>query len=65
MVFSASSTSWIELIEARWNVLVDADAQKIEDAAFYHEPSMSGFSELYGSGDAGEKIVEIICTQLF
>jgi len=53
-------TEWLELIENRWNVLVDANKNLIIDKALNHKRSSNIPDELYGGGDAGEKIVEII-----
>jgi len=53
-------TGWIELVEARWNVLVDADRGKIVEKAFYAKNSDNPKGEdLYGDGKAGEKIAAI------
>lgn len=54
-------TGWIELVEAGWNVLVDADKEKIVGLALDHEPSTQKRPEgLYGDGKAGDKIAEIL-----
>ena len=54
-------TGWIELVEAGWNVLVDADREKIVDLALHHEPSFTKKPKgLYGDGKAGAKIAEIL-----
>ena len=53
-------TEWLELIENRWNVLVDANKNLIIDKALNHKPSSNIPDKLYGGGDAREKIVEII-----
>lgn len=56
-------TGWIELVEAGWNALVDADREKIFRLAFEHKPSGLALEEnLYGTGDAGQKIAEILGT---
>lgn len=53
-------TGWIELVEAGWNVLVDADREKILDLPLHHEPSFTKKPKgLYGDGKAGEKIAKI------
>ena len=58
-------TGWIELVEAGWNVLVDADRGKIVDLALRHNPSNQEKPEkLYGDGDAGERIAEILETPI-
>ncbi|HPD39418.1 MAG TPA: UDP-N-acetylglucosamine 2-epimerase [Mesotoga infera] len=53
-------TGWIELVEAGWNVLVDADKDLIINKAFNHEPPVNAPEDLYGDGRAGEKIAEIV-----
>jgi UDP-GlcNAc3NAcA epimerase len=53
-------TGWIELVEAGWNVLVDADKEFIIDKAFNHETPVNAPENLYGDGKAGEKITEIV-----
>jgi len=53
-------TVWVELVEAGWNVLVDADKDLIIDKAFSHEPPVNTPKNLYGDGRAGEKIAEIL-----
>ncbi|MBN1552554.1 UDP-N-acetylglucosamine 2-epimerase (non-hydrolyzing) [bacterium] len=54
-------TGWIELVEAGWNTLVDADREKIIDLALNYEPTTQKKPEgLYGDGEAGEKIAEIL-----
>lgn len=56
-------TGWIELVEAGWNILADADAKKIVDLALRHDPSNQGKPErLYGDGNAGSKIAVILKT---
>ena len=49
-------TGWIELVEADWNVLVDANKDLIVEKAFNHEPPVNAPENLYGDGRAGEKI---------
>ncbi len=56
-----NQTEWVELVENGYNVLSDAT----ESAIIYHCKQMinktSNFSKnLYGNGDAGEKIVECL-----
>jgi len=53
-------TGWIELVEAGWNVLVDADKERIIDKVFTHEPPINAPENLYGDGRAGEKIADIL-----
>ena len=55
----------MELVEAGWNVLADADKDLIIDKAFSHEPPVNAPENLYGDGRAGEKIAEIlVCNQV-
>lgn len=58
-------TEWIELVEARFNILAGADPQKIVEA----EKKLHFMQDiedrcLYGKGDAGEKIVRILSESL-
>lgn len=54
-------TGWIELVNIGWNVLVDADKDRIIEAVINHSPDFSRFDEhIYGDGKAGEKIVDIL-----
>lgn len=53
-------TGWIELVEAGWNVLVDADKDLIIEKAFNHEPPVTAPENLYGDGRAGEKIADTV-----
>ena len=53
------NTDWVETVEDDWNVLVGADHEGIVDA-------IKGFkgagerNDVFGRGDASEKILEII-----
>ncbi len=49
-------TEWEETLEGGWNVLVDADARRIQDA-LEANPSGSPRREQFGDGRAAEKIV--------
>jgi UDP-GlcNAc3NAcA epimerase len=52
-------TEWVELVEAGWNTLVGADAEKIAAAvSCVHLLEKSG--EIYGSGGAAQKIVQAL-----
>jgi len=54
-------TEWVELVEHGFNVLVGADGDKIIDAEQNFVYKNKDFSvSLYGDGNAGEKIVELI-----
>jgi UDP-GlcNAc3NAcA epimerase len=51
-------TEWIELVDNGFNVLAGADTLKIVEAVREMMQRSSDFSlQLYGAGDAGEKIV--------
>lgn len=52
-------TSWIELVQSNWNVLVDANEEKIVEGVFNHPSPLSEDDEVYGKGDAAEKIAEV------
>ena len=49
-------TEWIELVDAGWNTLVGADSDRIADALV--DVVLGEAAELYGHGDAAEKIVQ-------
>jgi len=53
------NTEWGETIEERWNVIVGADKKKIVKIANEFEPRNEQ-RNVFGDGDASEKIVEII-----
>ena len=53
-------TGWIELVESKWNVLADANEEKIVEGVFNHPKPLHGNDEVYGNGKAAEKIVEIL-----
>jgi UDP-N-acetylglucosamine 2-epimerase (non-hydrolysing) len=54
-------TGWIELVEEGWNVLVDADREKITEGIWAHDPLMGlKKKNLYGDGDAGQRIAKIL-----
>jgi len=54
-------TEWVELVEAGVNVLVGADKGRIiQGISMMLEKKIDGKSGVYGTGDAAEKIVEII-----
>ena len=54
-------TEWTELVDAGWNTLTGADTQRIVAAT---ESALQGkpadHPPLYGEGDAGQKIVELL-----
>jgi UDP-N-acetylglucosamine 2-epimerase (non-hydrolysing) len=54
-------TAWIELVEAGWNVLVDADREKILAVANGEKrcPEISA-GGIYGEGHAGERIASLL-----
>lgn len=49
-------TEWIETVQSGWNVLVGADAAKIEAALNMSIPQGNTPSQLFGDGHAAEKI---------
>lgn len=53
-------TAWIELVENGWNVLVDLEREQIIDGALRENRDMTLTKDLYGSGNAGEKLAKII-----
>ena len=54
-------TEWVELVEAGVNVLVGADKGKImQGIGRMIEKEIDGNSAVYGRGDAGKKVVEIL-----
>lgn len=56
-------TEWTELVESGWNTLVGASAEKIKDALSC--ASLPLFTEsLYGDGDAGQKTVMMLKSNL-
>ncbi len=56
-----NETEWVETVEAGWNVLVDADRERITAAvAQIDSVRRSEWKSFYGDGRAAEKICEII-----
>jgi UDP-N-acetylglucosamine 2-epimerase (non-hydrolysing)/UDP-GlcNAc3NAcA epimerase len=53
------STEWVETVEAGWNVLVDLDRDAAL-AAIKREPPAGPRPELYGGGQAGERIRDAV-----
>jgi UDP-N-acetylglucosamine 2-epimerase (non-hydrolysing) len=53
-------TGWRELVEAGFNVLVDADKEKIIAGALSEKPVVNVTPGLFGNGDAGCRIASII-----
>lgn len=49
-------TEWVELVEAGWNILVGTDPERIA-AQLSAEHRPPAHTELYGAGDAAERIV--------
>ena len=52
-------TEWVETVEAGWNVLVDLDRDAAL-AAIEREPPAGERPELYGGGQAGERIRDAV-----
>lgn len=53
-------TCWAELIEAKWNVLAEAEEKDIYEKAINHSKPVKSKPNIYGDGKAGQKIAEII-----
>jgi UDP-N-acetylglucosamine 2-epimerase (non-hydrolysing) len=53
------NTEWVETVEDSWNVLVGANKEKIVRMANDFEPE-GDQRDVFGCGDASEKIVEVI-----
>ena len=53
------NTEWVETINAKWNVLVGADAKKIHDAITKFQPP-SYRPKIFGPSGASERIAKII-----
>ena len=58
------NTEWIETVENGWNVLVGSDKEKILDALNNFQP-MKKQRNVFGNGDASEKIVKILTSESF
>lgn len=52
-------TEWVETVETGWNTIVGADTDLIIKA-FRGKRTDAPWTELYGDGDAGRKIVELL-----
>jgi UDP-N-acetylglucosamine 2-epimerase (non-hydrolysing)/UDP-GlcNAc3NAcA epimerase len=57
-----STTEWTETVEHGWNVLVDLDAEAARDAL--SRPAPAGRPQLYGDGNAGERVVDALTLHL-
>jgi UDP-N-acetylglucosamine 2-epimerase (non-hydrolysing)/UDP-GlcNAc3NAcA epimerase len=53
-----STTEWTETVEQGWNVLVDLDATAAREAL--SRPTPADRPQLYGGGDAGERVVDAL-----
>jgi UDP-N-acetylglucosamine 2-epimerase (non-hydrolysing)/UDP-GlcNAc3NAcA epimerase len=53
-----ASTEWVETVEHGWNVLVDLDLDAVRAAL--QRPLPSERPQLYGGGDAGERVVRAL-----
>ena len=58
-----NSTEWVETIQDGWNILVDVDTDRIVNSVENFEP-VSKRKNLFGDGNAGEKIAEILQRKL-
>jgi UDP-GlcNAc3NAcA epimerase len=57
-------TEWVELVDTGVNVLVGADKSKImQSIDRMIEKEIDGSLAVYGRGDAGEKVVEILTSR--
>ena len=52
-------TEWVETVDAGWNLLVGADHEKII-RGFYDFCPVENRPQIYGDGDAADKIVKVI-----
>jgi UDP-GlcNAc3NAcA epimerase len=57
-------TEWIETVQSDWNVLVGADAAKIEAALHMPTPQGNTPPQLFGDGHAAEKIASHLTEDL-
>ena len=53
------NTEWVETVEDGWNLLVGADYEKITDAIAGFEGAGQR-NDVFGKGDASERICEIL-----
>jgi UDP-GlcNAc3NAcA epimerase len=53
-------TEWVETVEAGWNRIVGADADRISQALLEAKPPAKGAEFLYGDGNAGGQIVRML-----
>lgn len=58
-------TEWIELVEVGANIIAGADSKKIADALTRAPQIKISTPEIYGNGDTGKIIAEIIHNDLF
>ena len=56
-------TEWVETLESGWNLVAGTDADLIA-AAVNREPPNGNRPQLYGNGDAAEKIVDALAQSL-
>ena len=52
-------TEWVETVEDGWNILVGADKERIVSATYSFDPHNEQ-REMFGKGDASQRIVEAI-----
>lgn len=49
---------WVqEMVDCGWSIIVDADEERIIDAIQNHNPSLDNRPEIFGDGNASEKII--------
>jgi len=53
-------TGWYELIESGWNILADADPEKIKMASQEITKEFKQAGNLYGNGNSGEQTTKIL-----
>jgi UDP-N-acetylglucosamine 2-epimerase len=53
------TSEWVETLEHGWNVLVDADTEKLTAALAAASPGRP-CAGCYGAGDAGERIAAVV-----
>ena len=52
-------TEWVETVDAGWNILTGANHEKIKNSFYDFFPGENR-PQIYGNGDAADKIVQVI-----